>query len=193
MSSILVYASHACRMTSCGVAYAKEASGGRDSDRGRSVEVASDKRGVRHSEAKYHPSMKIEVLADSMKEQAVSLWYATGVARPWNDPADDLHRALTGSASTVLACTERDQLVGTAMVGHDGHRGWVYYLAVVPSRQRQGVGRKLMEACEEWARDRGVPKIQVMIRRSNTDVFGFYEQLGYTDDQVSVLGRRLDS
>ena len=78
------------------------------------------------------------------------------------------------------------------MVGHDGHRGWVYYLAVVPAQQQRGVGRMLMTACEEWVRDRGVPKIQVMIRHSNSNVFAFYQRLGYIDDEVSVLSRRLD-
>jgi ribosomal protein S18 acetylase RimI-like enzyme len=136
--------------------------------------------------------MKIEVLPDGMQEEAVSLWHVTGISRPWNDPAADLRRAITGSAATVLACTEGDQLLGTAMVGDDGHRGWVYYLAVLPAQQQRGVGRMLMTACEEWARDRGVPKIQVMIRHSNSNVFSFYQRLGYTDDDVSILSRRLD-
>ncbi len=136
--------------------------------------------------------MMIEVLPDGMEKEAVSLWHITGIARPWNDPAEDLRRAMRGTASTVLACTERNELLGTAMVGHDGHRGWVYYLAVAPGHQQQGVGRRLMEACEEWVRNRGIGKIQVMIRHSNTNVLGFYQRLGYGDDEVSVLSRRLD-
>ncbi|MDP9075257.1 MAG: GNAT family N-acetyltransferase [Actinomycetota bacterium] len=99
---------------------------------------------------------------------------------------------MTGRASSVLACTECDQLLGTAMVGHDGHRGWVYYLSVDPAHQHQGVGRRLMEACEEWARARGIPKIQVMVRRANHHVITFYEELGYQEDDVLVLSRRLD-
>jgi GNAT superfamily N-acetyltransferase len=137
--------------------------------------------------------MKIEVLPEGMQAMAVSLWHASGITRPWNDPADDLRRALRGSASTVLACTERNVLLGTAMVGHDGHRGWVYYLAVDAAHRERGVGRKLMEACESWARDRGVPKIQVMIRRANSNVLDFYHRLGYVDDDVCVLSRRLGS
>jgi len=136
--------------------------------------------------------MEIEVLPAGMEDEAVSLWHITGIARPWNDPGEDLRRAKRGPASTVLACTERNELLGTAMVGHDGHRGWVYYLAVAPVHEHRGVDRRLMEACEEWVRDRGVPKIQVMIRRSNTSLLGFYERLGYTDDEVSVVNLRLD-
>lgn len=78
------------------------------------------------------------------------------------------------------------------MVGHDGHRGWVYYVAVAPSVQRRGLGRQMMRACEEWLRSRQVPKIQLMVRAENMAVIGFYRHLGYADAQVVVLGRRLD-
>jgi ribosomal protein S18 acetylase RimI-like enzyme len=75
------------------------------------------------------------------------------------------------------------------MVGHDGHRGWVYYLAVQPVSQRQGIGRALMAACERWVQDHGIPKIQLMVRSTNAGVISFYEELGYADSDVVVLGR----
>ncbi len=78
------------------------------------------------------------------------------------------------------------------MVGHDGHRGWVYYLAVAGGVRRQGVGRDLMRECEEWVRLRGMSKIQLMVRHGNQDVIAFYAGLGYTDGEVVVLGRFLD-
>lgn len=128
-----------------------------------------------------------------MFAEAVSLWHDTGLTRPWNDPDADLRRAMAGSTSTVLAARDdAGSLIGTAMVGHDGHRGWVYYLAVAPKSQRQGVARALMGACEEWVRERGVPKIQLMVRHSNQDVIAFYRALGYVDGEVVVLGRFLD-
>ena len=116
----------------------------------------------------------------------------TGLTRPWNDPQEDLRRALTGSASTVLAGIEHGLLLATAMVGHDGHRAWVYYLSVAPAEQRRGRGREMMRSCEDWARARGIPKIQLMVRSGNSAVIAFYESLGYADSQVVVLGRRLD-
>jgi ribosomal protein S18 acetylase RimI-like enzyme len=79
----------------------------------------------------------------------------------------------------------------TAMVGHDGHRGWVYYLAVDPAHQGCGLGRALMTACEEWVRHRGIPKIQLMVRRTNPHVVAFYETLGYVEAEIVVLGRFL--
>ncbi len=134
----------------------------------------------------------IQQLPEHLYSDAVALWQQTGLTRPWNDPAADLHRAMTGSASTVLAALEHEKLLATAMVGHDGHRGWVYYLAVTPAAQGRGLGRRLTQACEQWVRDRGVPKIQLMVRTDNAPVAAFYERLGYADAQVVVLGRRLD-
>jgi len=100
---------------------------------------------------------------------------------------------MAGSTSTILvARDDPGSLLGTAMVGHDGHRGWVYYLAVQPSHQRQGLARALMVACEDWVRARGVLKIQLMVRHSNQDVIAFYNALGYVDGEVVVLGRFLD-
>lgn len=133
-----------------------------------------------------------ELTADRIPE-AVRLWTACGLTRPWNDPHHDAHRALDGSSSTILGCIEQDRLVGTAMVGHDGHRGWVYYLAVDPPSRRGGVGRVLMAAVEAWCRERGVPKVQLMIRDENDAARGFYAALGYTDQRTTVLGKFLDA
>ena len=91
----------------------------------------------------------------------------------------------------MLAALEEGRLVGTAMVGHDGHRGWVYYLAVRNGEQGRGLGRDLMRSCESWLRERGVPKIQLMVRQTNRGVISFYESLGYQDGDVVVLGRFL--
>lgn len=137
--------------------------------------------------------MKIADLPETRFGDAVALWHELGLTRPWNDPDADLARAMSGPSSSVLAaCDDDGQLLGTAMVGHDGHRAWVYYLAVRPSEQRMGLGRALMEACEQWARERAVPKIQLMVRQTNQGVIEFYESLGYEDGEVVVLGRFLD-
>jgi ribosomal protein S18 acetylase RimI-like enzyme len=134
----------------------------------------------------------IEDLPEHLFGAAVALWHRTGLTRPWNDPMADLRRAIDGPTSTVLA--ERDgagALIGTAMVGHDGHRGWVYYLAVDRDHQGTGVGRRLMQACEEWIRARQIPKIQLMVRNTNEHVIAFYAALGYVDAECTVLARFL--
>jgi ribosomal protein S18 acetylase RimI-like enzyme len=137
--------------------------------------------------------VRIEPLPEALYDAAIRLWHDSGLTRPWNDPEADLRRAVSGSASAVLAAVGADgRLLATAMVGHDGHRGWVYYLAVDAAARGRGLGRRMMEACEGWVQTRGVPKIQLMVRATNKAVVGFYEHLGYVDADVTVLGRRLD-
>ena len=135
--------------------------------------------------------MDVGDLPEHLYPDAVALWREAGLTRPWNDPDADLRRAVDSPASTVLAAWTAGDLLGTAMVGHDGHRAWVYYLAVPTDRRGEGIGRRLMAACEQWARDRGVPKVQLMVRRTNDGVVAFYESLGYERSDVVVLGRFL--
>lgn len=75
------------------------------------------------------------------------------------------------------------------MVGHDGHRGWVYYLAVARAHQRLGVGSELMRAAEDWLRKMGAMKLQLMVRRENESALDFYEDVGYEIRDVKVLSR----
>ncbi|MGZ4176687.1 MAG: GNAT family acetyltransferase [Solirubrobacteraceae bacterium] len=135
--------------------------------------------------------MHIESLSPSQFQAAIALWHDAGLTRPWNDPLEDLRRAMAGPASTVLAGTEGDQLLATAMVGHDGHRGWVYYVAVRPDRRGRGHGRTIMRACETWLAARGVPKIDLMVRTQNDAVLAFYNAIGYGRDEVFVMSKRL--
>jgi ribosomal protein S18 acetylase RimI-like enzyme len=134
--------------------------------------------------------MEIVELGAAHRADAVALWHAAGLTRPWNDPAADLDRALAGPSSTVLGAFGDDGgLVGTVMVGHDGHRGWLYYLAVATARRGEGIGRALVAAAEAWTVP-FVPKIQLMVRADNAAAAAFYEALGYERSDVAVLGRR---
>ncbi|WP_368809405.1 GNAT family acetyltransferase [Kocuria sabuli] len=135
----------------------------------------------------------VDRLPEHLREDAVSLWQEAGLTRPWNDPRADLDRALEGPSSTVLAALGEDGLVGTAMVGHDGHRGWVYYVAVRPAHRGQGLGRALMAACEQWVAGCGIPKMQLMVRTGNAGTRAFYERLGYAVQDTVVLGRFFDA
>jgi ribosomal protein S18 acetylase RimI-like enzyme len=129
--------------------------------------------------------------ADDVND-AVALWTEAGLTRPWNDATGDFLRAVDGPASVVLGVREDGELTGSAMVGHDGHRGWVYYLAVGEGARGRGLGKALMGAAEAWLVERGLPKIQFMVRTDNTAVLDFYDHLGYIRQEVAVLGRRLD-
>jgi ribosomal protein S18 acetylase RimI-like enzyme len=137
--------------------------------------------------------VRIEPLPGPLYDAAIRLWHDSGLTRPWNDPGADLRRAADGDSSAVLAAIGDDEgLLATAMVGHDGHRGWVYYLAVDTAVRGRGLGRQMMQACEAWVRSRDIPKIQLMVRSTNQSTVAFYQRLGYADAEVVVLGRRLD-
>jgi ribosomal protein S18 acetylase RimI-like enzyme len=123
----------------------------------------------------------------------IALWEACGLTRPWNDPRTDFAQAEQSDASSVLLAREEGRLVGSVMVGFDGHRGWVYYLAVAPEHRGQGLGRALMEAAEAWLAARDAPKLQLMIRGDNDAAQGFYAAIGYERQDVAVLGKRLDA
>jgi ribosomal protein S18 acetylase RimI-like enzyme len=136
--------------------------------------------------------MEIRTASTMDRADVVSLWEACDLTRPWNHPVADFDRAAAGPASTVLVGLIGGELVASAMVGEDGHRGWVYYLAVRPALQGQGIGASLMRACEGWLRGRGIPKVQLMVRDTNERVLGFYAAIGYERQPVQVLGRWLD-
>jgi ribosomal protein S18 acetylase RimI-like enzyme len=125
-------------------------------------------------------------------QAVIALWRACGLTRPWNDAEADYARAIEGPASAVLLRYEGEALAASVMVGFDGHRGWVYYLAVAPERRREGLGRTMMDAAEAWLRARGAPKIQLMVREDNEAALGFYEALGLERQKVVTLGRFLD-
>jgi ribosomal protein S18 acetylase RimI-like enzyme len=120
-------------------------------------------------------------MRDKDAEHVIAVWHASGVARPWNDPATDIAFARRDLHSTILVADLAGRIVATAMVGEDGHRGWVYYVAADPEYQGRGLGRTMMNAAETWLAKRGVWKVQLLVRGDNAAVKKFYEHLGYLD------------
>lgn len=135
--------------------------------------------------------MRIADLTPADFEHAAALWREAGLTRPWNPPERDLEQALAGATSTVLGGFIDDRLVATVMVGHDGHRGWLYYLAVSAAHRGAGLGKRMLDAAEQWLREHGAVKVQLMVRSGNDAVLGFYEHLGYEDANVQVRGKWL--
>jgi ribosomal protein S18 acetylase RimI-like enzyme len=135
----------------------------------------------------------IRDLADADVEDTIALWTECGLTEPWNDPRADIERARSsGSAGILIATDMRGRIVASVMAGNDGHRGWLYYLAVSPGLQSTGLGRRMVRAAEDWLKARGVVKIMLMIRPSNLKVRGFYETLGYEDQDRILMARWLD-
>ncbi|CAN5313124.1 GNAT family acetyltransferase [soil metagenome] len=137
--------------------------------------------------------MLIRPFSPADTDAVVTLWTDCGLVRPWNDPLADIRRKLTEQPELFLVGTSDDgaTVIATAMAGFDGHRGWVHYLAVDPTLQRQGNGRALMAEVERLLVERGCPKLSLQIRDDNTKVLGFYRGLGYGQDNVISLGKRL--
>ncbi len=131
-------------------------------------------------------------IEDADVEAVVALWQRCGLTVPWNDPHRDIASARSAADADVLVGEHEGTVVASVMVGYDGHRGWVYYLAVDPDRQGHGLGRATLAEAEDWFTRRGVPKAELLIRRSNERVRGFYEALGWAEEPVVVFSRRFE-
>ena len=108
----------------------------------------------------------------------IDLWDRCGLLRPWNNPGKDICRKLRANSDWFLVAVVRNKIVGSIMIGYEGHRGWINYLAVDPSLRRQGIGRRLMEQAEELLRKTGFPKINLQVRSTNKEAADFYESFG---------------
>ena len=137
-------------------------------------------------------ALAIAPIEDGDVEAVIALWQRCGLTRPWNDSASDIALARRGANSTILIGRDSGAIVATAMVGHDGHRGWVYYVAVDPQRQGKGYGRAIMNAAEDWLRATGIEKLQLLVRPGNGQVKAFYESLGYGEQPRIMFAKWLD-
>jgi ribosomal protein S18 acetylase RimI-like enzyme len=136
--------------------------------------------------------LAIAPLEDADIAAVVALWQRCGLTRPWNEPEADIALARQGSNAAVLLGRDGDAVVASVLVGHDGHRGCVYYVAVDPEHRKKGFGRAIMSAAEDWLRARGILKLNLMVRPDNTQVQAFYETLDYDEQERMVYGKWLD-
>ena len=138
------------------------------------------------------PELTIRDYAPADFDAVRALWQRCGLTRPWNDPAEDIALCReTGHGAMLVGEAPGKGIVASVMVGHDGHRGWAYYLAVEPDLGRRGHGRAMMAAPERWLAARGLPKIHLMVRAENERVAAFYRRLGYLDTGTRVFERWL--
>lgn len=135
--------------------------------------------------------MKIRPYQETDRLALIRLWERTGLAVPQNDPGRDIDRKLQVDPDLLLVGEVNGAVVGSVMAGYEGHRGWINYLAVDPDCQRKGYGRQLMEAAENLLQQRDCPKINLQVRKTNAEAVKFYFAIGYGDDQVIGLGKRL--
>ena len=128
-------------------------------------------------------------------DAVISLWERCGLTRPWNDPDKDIQRKMDelhkGGSGWFWVAEQSKRIVGVVMVGYDGHRGSVNYLAVDLDYQNNGIGRLMMRHAEAKLAAVGCPKVNLLVRTDNRDVLKFYKQLGYGEDAVTAISRRL--
>jgi ribosomal protein S18 acetylase RimI-like enzyme len=136
--------------------------------------------------------MRIRTYESSDEESLIALWRECDLVKPQNDPHKDIARKLAVDPELLLVGTLEGRIVASVMVGYEGHRGWINYLAVAREHRQNGFARMMMEEAERLLRLRGCPKINLQVRESNLDVLRFYAKLGYFVDQSICLGKRLE-
>lgn len=137
------------------------------------------------------PGLSIRQFGGDDRDAVVGLWERCDLTRPWNDPHHDIDRKLERDPDGFLVGCIGERIVASVMVGYDGHRGWINYLAVDPDTRGAGHGRAVMRAAEAHLLALGCPKVNLQIRTSNLDAVNFYESIGYSPDDVVSMGRRL--
>lgn len=135
--------------------------------------------------------LKIRAATSDDKPAVVELWRVCGLVASYSDPVADFAFAKAGACSDVLVGEDDHVIRASVMVGHDGHRGWLYYVASDPHSRSAGFGRQIVEAGENWLRRRGVAKVQLLVRETNAEVVGFYERLGFAVAPRVVLAKWL--
>lgn len=136
-------------------------------------------------------SVEFRPVQDTEVAGVIALWDTCGLTRPWNDPDKDIAFARSGPASDLLIMVDERTVIASVMVGHDGHRGIVYYVATHPEFQRKGLGAAAMRAAESWLTQRGVWKLNLLVRAENEAVRSFYEKLGYEVEPRLCMARKL--
>jgi len=137
--------------------------------------------------------MRLEIVCYDTRyqEAVVDLWKKCGLVVPQNDPVEDIRKKLEFQPSLFFVALLDGKLVGSIMVGYEGHRGWMNYLAVLPAYQKHGYGRKLVEKAIDELTKLGCLKVNLQVRRSNISAVEFYKHLGFKEDDVVSLGKRL--
>lgn len=137
--------------------------------------------------------MKIRPYRPADEAKVVQLWEDCGLTRPQNDPAKDIARKLSVQPELFLVGLSNDRIIASIMAGYEGHRGWLNYLAVSPDLRQKGLGRQMVYAAEKKLGELGCPKINLQVRVSNAAARAFYQKIGYEEDKVVSLGKRLEA
>jgi len=125
------------------------------------------------------------------EKQVIQLWKMSNLIIPKNNPLRDIDEKIRFQPDLFLVGLLDKKLIGTIMVGYEGHRGWINYLAIHHEFRGRGFGIKLMDYATEILTNMGCQKINVQIRKTNYSVIEFYKKLGFIDDEVISYGKRI--
>lgn len=126
------------------------------------------------------------------RAEVVALWKAVfGYDAPHNNPSIIIDKKIAERDGLFFVAIAGTSIVGTIMAGYDGHRGWIYSVAVSPSRRREGIGSHLIGTAEQALTDRGCVKINLQIMERNEGVVAFYTSLGYLVEKRVSMGKRI--
>ncbi len=135
--------------------------------------------------------LKIRTYRPTDEANVIGLWKESGLLVPWNNPQADIERKYTDSPEMFFVGESSVALISTCMAGFDGHRGWIYFLAVRKRHQQQGIASRMVKHAESALRAVGCPKLELMVRDSNAGVISFYKKNAYQEEPVIVLSKRL--
>jgi ribosomal protein S18 acetylase RimI-like enzyme len=126
------------------------------------------------------------------REQVISLWRTVfGYEAAHNDPLLAIAKKLSVNDHLFFVAEDRGKLVGTAMAGYDGHRGWLYAIAVHPSLRRTGLGSRLVRHAEQALVAAGCMKVNLQLLATNETTAAFYKALGYSVEPRISMGKVL--
>jgi ribosomal protein S18 acetylase RimI-like enzyme len=136
--------------------------------------------------------MQIRPYEDPDEQGVIALWgEVLRDSAPHNDPATSLRKKLAVERDLLFVAEVDGAVVGTVMGGYDGHRGWVYSVAVGPRYRRRGIATALIRRLESALAERGCLKVNLQVRASNAGVIAFYEKLGYRVEEIISMGKRM--
>ena len=137
-------------------------------------------------------SLTIRQFRDPDADQVAALWNVVlPSSQPWNEPQLVIKCKQNKQPDLFFVGELNGRIVSTVMAGYDGHRGWIYSLAVSPQHRRQGIGRRMMARAEQALRQEGCLKLNLQVRASNDGVVAFYESLGFVVEERISMGKPL--
>ena len=135
--------------------------------------------------------MEIRKFKKDDRKQVIALWKAVFPDNPPHNEPDKVIDAKIAIDDLIFVAVEKGKILGTVMVGYDGHRGWLYSIAVDPKLRRSGIGRSLVNCAVDALTKLGCVKVNLQVRSTNSQVLAFYNAIGFAMEQRISLGKLL--